>query len=402
MFTQDLFNTAYEAWQEKARKAAGELTAENTPLLRFLAQDADMAPTLAAAKALHDFAQDVVVVGTGGSSLGARTLYDLRDTTKPCPRMHFLENVDPESTARLFASLDWKKTGFLLVSKSGNTLETLTQTLLVLKNLDANGGDIAKQCLAISDPKDSALRQIATKFGITVLDHEAAIGGRYSVLTNVGLLPAAIAGLDIAAIRAGAKAYAKNPAAIADASAWHMAVMEQKKSLHVLMPYAEKLQSITSWHRQLWAESLGKDGKGTTPIRAIGTVDQHSQIQLYLAGPKDKAFTFLSLPRKGTGEALMPEKLTLPDHPELAYLKGRTLGDISAASEEGTIGTFKAKGLPVRVMALPDTKPETIGALLMHFMLETIITAALLGVDPYDQPAVEDGKLLTRKILRGG
>lgn len=398
MLTCNLFNSQHSAWMPKAEAALKGLSSQNVPLLGLFTKTSDIEECQKEADRIREWATHVVIVGTGGSSLGARTLYELRPANAKSPEFHFLENVDPEATETLFTKLDWAKTAFLFISKSGGTLETLSQMLLVLRLLSKLGPDaISKQCLCISDPKPSSLRKIADSLNIRVLDHEANIGGRFSVLTNVGLLPAAIAGLDIAALRKGASQFF--PSILTESVAWHMALMSDERKLHVLMPYSERLACFTSWHRQLWAESLGKSGKGSTPVRALGTVDQHSQIQLYLAGPKDKGFTFLSLQSRIKGPALWPNDLNLPALPEIAYLKNKSLGQILEASESGTIETFKAKKLPGRVIFLPDTSEQTIGALLMHFMLETILTASVLGVDPYDQPAVEDGKILARKML---
>jgi glucose-6-phosphate isomerase len=152
------------------------------------------------------------------------------------------------------------------------------------------------------------------------------------------------------------------------------------------------------WYRQLWAESLGKKGKGTTPVRALGPVDQHSQVQLYLDGPKDKLFTFVFGPTQGTGGKIT-RALTNGD-PELAYLEDRTVGDLAEAEGKATATALAQSGRPVRVIRLPKLNEESLGALLMHFMLETIIAGALMDVDPFDQPAVEQGKILTRQYLK--
>ena len=395
---QQISHAGDAALKEQGIAAFNKLLKSASPHLEVLKRRDDLGEvTKLAARIRKDFSA-LVVVGTGGSSLGGKMLYELRDTSKPCPAIYFLENVDPTGTADIFHALDLKKSFFVFISKSGGTLETLSQTLLALKQLDPK--TISQQCAAISDPKDSALRQLCAGLNIPVYDHVAEIGGRYSVLTNVGLLPAAVAGLDVAALRESALAYAEKAAeAIAEAAAFHMRMMAEKTTLHVLMPYTERLKCLTDWHRQLWAESIGKDGKGTTPVRALGAVDQHSQIQLYLGGPKDKCFTFLATDQKGAGVSIWPEKLKLPQHPDLDYLKGKTLGDIIDAEQWATIETFQSRGLPVRVLKLADCTERTIGALLMHFILETIITAALMGVNPYDQPAVEDGKKLAKQLL---
>jgi len=162
----------------------------------------------------------------------------------------------------------------------------------------------------------------------------------------------------------------------------------------VVMPYGDRLERFAMWHRQLWAESLGKDGKGTTPIAALGPVDQHSQLQLYLGGPRDKLYTILTQGLAGKGPRIVSAD------PELAYLNGRTVGDLADAEQRATIDTLIANTRPTRTLNVPVPDAHTIGALFMHFMLETIIAAHVLGVDPFDQPAVEQGKLLAKKYLQ--
>ena len=165
----------------------------------------------------------------------------------------------------------------------------------------------------------------------------------------------------------------------------------------VLMPYVDRLSSFALWYRQLWAESLGKHGTGTTPIRALGAVDQHSQLQLYLGGPRDKMFTLMLL--EGTDQGARVDSALIKDQ-ALGYLGGRTLGDLLDAMARATAETLMRNGRPVRVITLPRLDEKVIGALVMHFMLETIIAADLLGVSPFGQPAVEESKVLARQYLR--
>ena len=164
----------------------------------------------------------------------------------------------------------------------------------------------------------------------------------------------------------------------------------------VLMPYCDRLDAFALWYRQLWAESLGKDGAGTTPIRALGPVDQHSQLQLYLDGPRDKMFTLVTLDCAGDGPRI---DAALADDPALQYLGGRTMGDLLDAEQRATAESLARRGRPARRFHLDRLDETTLGALLMHFMLETIIAADLLGVDAFDQPAVEQGKVLAREYL---
>jgi len=352
----------------------------------------------------RDGFSDVVVLGTGGSSLGGRALAALAEPGDG-PRLHFMDNIDPASFATLFAGLDFARTGVIVISKSGGTAETLAQFLACRAQLAAAvGADrLATQVTAITEPRDNPLRRLAARDGIAVLDHDPGLGGRFSALSLVGLLPAMIAGRDPAAVRAGAAVVleatlsARRPhdAAPAVGAAINVALHGHcGVSVAVLMPYSDRLQLFADWHRQLWAESLGKGGFGTTPVPALGAVDQHSQLQLYLDGPPDKLFTIITLERRGTGPAL-----TGADDPALGYLAGRTMGDLMDAEQRATAETLVRRGRPLRLLRLARLDDHALGAMMMHFMLETIIAAHLLGVDPFDQPAVEDGKVLARQYL---
>ncbi|MDE1969746.1 MAG: glucose-6-phosphate isomerase, partial [Alphaproteobacteria bacterium] len=258
--------------------------------------------------------------------------------------------------------------------------------------------------IVITEPKSNPLRDLAIARKLRTLDHDPNIGGRYSVLSIVGLLPAMIAGIDVAALRRGAGAVldatlsAKDPrdAAPAVGAAVSVALNQRHGVVStVVMPYVDRLAHFGLWFRQLWAESLGKNGKGTTPIRAVGTVDQHSQLQLYLDGPADKMFSLVMLAQAGKGPR-MPAKLA---DPNLAYLAGKRMGDLIDAEQRATAQTLIRNGRPTRIFTLERLDAQSIGALLMHYMLETMIAAELWGVNAFDQPAVEQGKVLARQYL---
>jgi glucose-6-phosphate isomerase len=236
-------------------------------------------------------------------------------------------------------------------------------------------------------------------------DHDPGIGGRFSVLSNVGLLPAAILGLDLAALRRGAAAVLapllakKKPAEVPAALGAALAVaLAPAKPISVLMAYCDRLERFTRWYVQLWAESLGKDGKGTTPLAALGPVDQHSQVQLYIGGPRDKLFTVVTVGAAGLGPRMDGELVRLAGEPGFA---GKTIGDLAAAEGRATAETLANNGCPVRTIHLAKLDAQSLGELLMHFMLETIIAAHLFGIDAFDQPAVEEGKVLAKKYLTG-
>jgi glucose-6-phosphate isomerase len=284
----------------------------------------------------------------------------------------------------------------------------MTQLLCCMAWLKQAGGEsaLADQVIAIAEPGDSPLRKLAARYGFRVLDHDPKVGGRFAVLSLVGMLPALIAGLDAAAVRAGADAVLSDvlatddPASCPPVAGAALAVglaRDRGAVMSVMFPYVDRLAPFALWYRQLWAESLGKDGLGTTPLRAMGTVDQHSQLQLYLDGPADKMFTVIMGPSAGTGPLIDPD---LVDDPALAPLLGRRMGDLLDACQRATAETLAARGRPVRVMALEAVDERSLGALMMHFMLETIIAAHLLDVDPFDQPAVEEGKVLARRYMQ--
>ncbi|MEE8203369.1 MAG: glucose-6-phosphate isomerase [Alphaproteobacteria bacterium] len=407
-FAKTLADAAPALESLRARHADGTL-----PILRLPALRDDLDALADVAKRLSERFDDVVVLGTGGSSLGGQALAALADAgySRPrgTPRLHFIDNIDPHSIARLLAGLDLASSGFVAVSKSGATAETLTQCLVALDALRSAVGEaaLAKHVTLITGPGASPLRRLGERYGLETLDHDPGVGGRFSVLSLVGLLPAMIAGLDAEAVRAGAARVldatlaARQPRDSEPAVGAAIAVgllREHGIATTVMMPYVDRLAPFALWYRQLWAESLGKNGAGTTPVHARGAVDQHSQLQLYLAGPRDKMFTLLTLDVAGAG-ARVPADLA--DDDALAYLRGRTIGDLMDAGQRATADTLARQGRPVRTFELARLDERTLGALLMHFMLETIIAAHLFGVNPFDQPAVDEGKALARAYLAG-
>jgi glucose-6-phosphate isomerase len=389
---------------------------ETLPLLRLPAKTSDLDEINRAAARLRAGATDVVVLGTGGSSLGGQTIAQLADVgvrgaeafRKP-PRMHFMDNLDPATYGALLGNLPLATTRFIAISKSGGTGETLMQTAAALSavkqaGLEARIGELFFGISeAVKPGQNNGLRDLLGS-SVEMLEHDPNIGGRYSGLSNVGLLPAAILGLDIKAIRAGAAmalapVLAKRPAAevpSALGAALNVALADQHKTIAVLMAYADRLERFTRWYVQLWAESLGKGGKGTTPLGALGPVDQHSQLQLFIAGPRDKLFTVVTVATEGQGPRIDAELARRAGEPDLG---GKTIGDLVAAQGRATAETLAKNGCPVRTIHLARLDETSLGALMMHFMLETIVAAHLTGVDAFDQPAVEEGKVLAKQYL---
>jgi glucose-6-phosphate isomerase len=390
------------------------------PLLRLPEAHGDLETIRDTARALADRATDIVILGTGGSSLGGQTLAQLAGfavpgvgALRPPPRLHFIDNLDPESFGALLGRLPHATTRFVAISKSGGTAETLMQTIAAVSALTDAGLQtrIPDVFLGISEPanagKPNGLRNMLGKYRVPFLDHDPGVGGRYSALTNVGLLPAAMVGLDIAAIREGAKlalapVLAKKPApqipAAVGAALSVTLAASKGKSTSVLMAYCDRLQRFTHWYVQLWAESLGKNGRGTTPLAALGPVDQHSQLQLFIGGPRDKLFTVIAVDGAGQGPRMDGELASLAGEPGFA---GKTIGDLVAAEARATAETLAKNGCPVRTIHIDKLDEESLGELMMHFMLETIIAAHLLGIDAFDQPAVEEGKVLAKRYLTG-
>jgi glucose-6-phosphate isomerase len=388
-------------------------------LLRLPERTSDY-PELRKAAAKLRKASDVVFLGTGGSSLGGQALCQLADYAVPGlgvlrgkPRLHFFDNLDPKTFEAALKKLPLRTAQFVAISKSGGTGETLMQTIAVIAALKkaGRGKRIKEHLLGLSEPaqpgRKNGLRALLEDFGCELLEHDTGVGGRFSALTNVGLLPALVLGLDARAIREGAGSalapvLVERPATDVPAAlgaALSAAAASDGKTIRVLVAYADRLERFTRWWMQLWGESLGKQGKGATPIAALGPVDQHSQLQLWLDGRGDKLFSVLTVGTAGRGPRMDAELAKAGGEPEFA---GRAVGDLIAAQARATADTLAKHGRPVRTLHVERLDERALGALMMHFMLETIIAAHLLGVDPFGQPAVDEGKALAKRYLAGG
>ena len=361
----------------------------------------------------------VLVLGIGGSALGAKAL--LNALRRPAwnewddegrdffPRLTVLENIDPTSVSAALERIDPRRVLVNVISKSGGTAETMAQYLVVRAWLEeALGSAAARHLVFTTDPERGALREIARREHIATLDVPPDIGGRFSVLSPVGLLPAALVGIDIEGLLAGAGFAVKraesddllqNMPALYAALHW-AADTELGARINVLMPYTDRLREFAEWYRQLWAESLGKqtDRKGRTvnvgltPVGAVGATDQHSQVQLFMEGPFDKALTFVTVEDFGL-DVPIPARPDLP--PDLAYLPGHTMGELLRAEYEATASALSRMGKMNCTLSLPDLSPATVGEAIMFFQLATGYAGAWYGVDPFDQPGVELGKRLT-------
>jgi glucose-6-phosphate isomerase len=409
--SQTLLGEAMARAREARARVCAMYQDRALPLLRLPELQADMAASEGVAAFLKGGATDIIFLGTGGSSLGAQALAQLAGYRVPAceaalpARLHFFDNLDARTMAEGLPALPLKTTRAFIVSKSGGTPETMVQALCLLAALDDAGLEPARHVAALTEPGDPSanpLLKLAHDHGLKLLDHDPAVGGRFSVLSNVGLVPAMVAGLDAKAVRAGAgevmqAVLAGDDAAPVTGAAVCVALQEARgMNVSVMMPYADRLRLFSAWYAQLWAESLGKEGLGSQPVAAAGPVDQHSQMQLFIDGPAGRLVNLISPATAGQGPRL-PESLS--SDPKLAYLAGRTVGDVTACQQTAAAEVLARNGRPVRVFAVDKVDERATGALMMHFMLETIMAGFMMGIDPFDQPAVEQGKVLTRDYL---
>jgi glucose-6-phosphate isomerase len=367
--------------------------------------------------------QDFILIGIGGSSLGAIATIQalahpyrnlLPDGKRGGPRIFILDNPDPEKVAATLDTVDLSKTLVNVVTKSGQTAETMANFLVVRDALiEAVGEEQAKkQIVATTDPESGLLRQLADQEGYRTFPVPPGVDGRQTVLSAVGMIPAAIAGIDIHQLLAGAAAMRdratsgdvrSNPAYLLAAISW-IADSRHRKSMLVTMPYADALFGVSDWFRQLWAESLGKklsvDNEvvyaGQTPIKALGAIDQHSQIQLYTEGPNDKLIQLIAVGdyRDQVDIPTPPESI-----PDLAYLDGGELGSLIDKERMATAWALAKADRPNLTITTPVIDAFAIGEFFYLMELQTVMAGALYDVDPFGQPGVEAGKNATYALM---
>ncbi len=376
---------------------------------------------LATAKEVRRKFKYFVVLGIGGSALGPIAVFnalchlhynDLAPSKRKGPKFYVEDNVDPERMAALLDVIEPEKTCFNVITKSGATSETMAQYLIINDMLVKAVGDKANDhIIATTDAAKGNLIKLAEQNDYKTFCIPDGVGGRFSELCPVGLLPAAVLGLDIKAMLAGAAfmdnacskpSVAKNPA-LASAVLQYMA-MKRGKNVGVMMPYADSLKFMSDWYCQLWAESLGKnvtlDGKpcnvGQTPVKALGVTDQHSQVQLYTEGPFDKVVTFLSV---GNYRKEFPIPHGCEDIPDVAFLGGHTMNELIAAENKATAYALTKAGRQNYTITLPEVNEFTLGQLMYLFELQTAYAGALFHIDTFNQPGVEAGKQATYALL---
>lgn len=351
--------------------------------------------------------ENIVVLGIGGSALGTIAVQEallgtFHNLTKK-PRLLVVDNIDPNYTGKLFETINLKKSLFVVISKSGTTTEPMVLYAITKEKLLKANLPVAKHLVFITDPKEGLLRPIAKKEGITTFDVPPKVGGRFSVLSAVGLVPLALAGVNIRGLMKGAKAMQElikktkpeeNPA-LKLAALQYLLDRKRGKSMTVLMPYASGLFRVGDWYRQLLAESIGKNKKtGPTPINALGTTDQHSQLQLYAEGPNNKWIIFMTIEKWAT-DPKTPN--VLPK--EIGFLNGKKMSDVLQAAYHGTAEALRQAGRPNATITLKKLDAETLGGVLTLLMCQVALLGDLYKVNAFDQPGVEASKKITKKLL---
>jgi glucose-6-phosphate isomerase len=382
----------------------------NAPLLR---QSVDFA---GAARGRYD---DVVILGIGGSALGPIALRTAlcapgwnelqSDERSGYPRLHVLDNVDPVTVVAVLDRLKLERTLFIVTSKSGGTAETMSQFLIAHERVTEAGLAVADHFVFVTDPQHGALRPLARELSVPALDIPPGVGGRYSVLTPVGTLPAALLGLDVTQLLAGAgdmldrcetTELIDNPACVLG-SLFYVSEVRHQRVIDVLMPYADPLRDFADWFVQLWAESLGKhrdDGRsvGSTPLPALGATDQHSQVQSFMEGPANKVIAFIAVQNHGT-DVVIP---TAFEHvTELHYLGGHSLGELLNIEQRATAGALAKRGRANLTIRVDQVDAWHVGGLMMMLELATAYAGQMYGVNAFNQPGVELGKQFAYALL---
>lgn len=382
----------------------------NKPLLQ---QSIDFA---ARARGRYD---DVVVLGIGGSALGPIALKTAlcrsgwneltAEARSGSPRLHVLDNIDPVTIIAVLDRLNLQRSLFIVTSKSGGTAETMSQFLIAHDRIKTAGLPVAGHFVFVTDPEHGALRPLAKELSVPALDIPPGVGGRYSVLTPVGTLPAALLGLDVEDLLAGAgemldrcdtTELRSNPAGIIG-SLFYMSDVRHGRVIDVLMPYADPLRDFAAWFVQLWAESLGKhreDGAsvGSTPLPALGSTDQHSQVQSFMEGPANKCIAFIAVEDHGP-DIIIP---TAFEHvKELGYLGGHSLSELLNIEQKATAGALAKRGRSNLTIQVEAIDARHVGALMMMLELATAYAGQMYGVNAFNQPGVELGKQFAYALL---
>ncbi|PCJ27156.1 MAG: hypothetical protein COA94_04370 [Rickettsiales bacterium] len=340
---------------------------------------------------------DLIVIGMGGAVLNPRTAISLTEFVPSSVKIHFLDNTDPFFLQKLLAQIDLKNCAVLAISNSGQTLETLALTGVMINKFEQAGVRLSDRFFFITNKQSGRLRDVANKIDATIIEHTSNISGRYSTLTNVTSLIAQIAGVNMKEYLAGAEMVMKDffdkkentPAALSVSI-----MLNEPKSTLVNIGYLQQFDVFLEWYSQIIAESLGKEGKGVTPIRGLGPNDQHSMLQLYLDGWKDKIYSLFYVEN---WKNVQTHKAC--DLAALGGIAGRELQEINTANFSATRAALLTRKLPVRTITLKDLSARSIGALVTHSMLEIVIWSRVMHINPFNQPGIELIKTESTKII---
>ncbi|MGY8975400.1 MAG: hypothetical protein ACKVHD_03880 [Alphaproteobacteria bacterium] len=403
-----IFNSS--GWQvsENLQKKTNSIIADlkkkredkKIPIFSIIDSDLDLEEIIDNAKFFTDTKlKDFVLIGTGGSSLGADSFIQAHKYHHGDQSIgfHILDNLDPNAVSEIFDVIESSTAKFLAVSKSGKTTETIALLLIVINWLISKNIKVEKSIMVMCEENSGEFQElieIAKEHNLKIVQHQK-VGGRFSSLTSTGLLPAAIMGLDPYMIRKFARdalnnALRNNNFILKSASFANN--LNEKSNLNCVISYGDALSPLVAWYKQLWNESLGKDSKGTFLLSGKGSLDQHSQLQMWLDGPNIGNYTFLKV-NNNNGHKI-PKSEIAP------WLSGISLGEILNTMAESTYDALKENRRAVRSISIPDISVETISSLMVTFILEVLVVAELLGVDPYTQDAVEAIKINTFKRLK--
>jgi len=356
--------------------------------------------------------KNLVLLGIGGSALGAETIFNAllnpyhnhdEKIRGKMPRYFIVDNIDPHKINAMIDIIkpELNKTLLVVISKSGETPETISQFMIFKELMIENGGDFRERIILITDKEKGILNKIAKEEGYQTLNIPDGVGGRFSVLTPVGLFPASILNISIDDIMDGAEAmfsHIHSKTGINNVAITLSAILfgmdKQGKSIHVIMPYCERLSGFADWFRQLEGESLGKGGNGPTPTKSVGVTDQHSQLQLYVDGPKDKCILFFY---SAQDTRPIPDSFSYLD--DVAYLAGKDMKELFSAEFHGTCLSLTDAGTPHLILSIEEINAYTLGALFALFEMVTLYMGVLYQVNAFDQPGVEQGKIYTKAIM---
>jgi len=421
--TAEQFSRLADETTPKIQKINKKRTAGETPYRDLPYNTSNVQQVKELTSDLQENCENLVILGIGGSALGNIALqtalnpfmYNLHKTQRSGPRLFVFDNIDPDQLSSFIEWLDDKieNTIFNVISKSGKTAETAAQFLIFKEILSDRLGSDALQnhIVATTDSKQGTLRKIADHFNLPSLEVPDGVGGRFGILSSVGLFSASMCGIDIDLLLNGARDmdkkvstedFFKNPAAVNAAVNYHY--YNNGKNISVMFPYSYALKDLADWYRQLWAESLGKandlnDNKvhvGPTPVKALGTTDQHSQVQLYREGPNNKLFTFLQNKHFNNKLNIAPAPQCAP---ELKYLQGNDLADLFNAEKTATEFALIKDKRPSLTVLFDKLDPYTVGQFIYLYEVTTSIAGELFNINTYNQPAVELGKKATFALM---